>query len=97
MTLNKFVSHLHTVGCIIFGLYLIGSIAWHHTTDGFKNSDTLRYLMYTGVAFMVPLWGYQLWHFKEYKKENKEHLILWTALFVMAVIAIGYKGYRGLN
>ena len=83
MTLRKFLTYLNYTGSLLFILYLIGSIAWHHTMNGFKESDTLRYLMYV---------GYKLCHFKEFKSENVNRLVTLGILFVLAILFIIFKG-----
>ena len=92
MTLRKFLTYLNYTGSLLFILYLIGSIAWHHTMNGFKDSDTLRYLMYVGVFMMFPLVIYKMFHFKEFKSENKHNLITWGLLIVLAILFIIFKG-----
>jgi hypothetical protein len=92
MTLRKFLTYLNYTGSLLFILYLIGSIAWHHTMNGFKESDTLLYLMHVGVFMMFPLWIYKLCHFKEFKSENVNHLVTLGILFVLAILFIIFKG-----
>lgn len=92
MTLRKFLTYLSYAGGILFILYLIGSVAWHHTTYGFKNSDTLLYLMYVGVFMMFPLWIYKLCHFKEFKSENVNHLVAVGIMIVLTILFIIFKG-----
>lgn len=92
MTLRKFVTYLYYAGCLLVALYLIGSLAWHHTTFGFKNSDVLLYLMRVGVFMMFPLWIYKLCHFKEFKSENVNRLVTLGLLFVLAILFMIFKG-----
>ena len=92
MTLRKFLTYLSYAGGMLFILYLIGSAAWHHTMNGFKDSDTLRYLMYVGVFMMFPLWIYKLCHFKEFKSENMHLLVTWGLIIVLAILFMIFKG-----
>ena len=92
MTLRKFLTYLYGAGCLLFAMYLIGSLALYHTMYGFKESDALRYLMYVGVLILFPLEIYKLFHFKEFKSENKHNLITWGILIVLAIVLIIIKG-----
>jgi hypothetical protein len=92
MTLRIFVTYLYYAGCLLMGLYLIGSLAWHHTTYGFKDSDMLLYLMRVGAFMMFPLWIYKLCHFKEFKSENVKFLVTVGLIFVLGVLFIIFKG-----
>lgn len=92
MTLRKFLTYLNNAGGLLFILYLIGSLAFYHTMNGFKDSDILRYLMYVGVLMMFPLAIYKMFHFKEFKSENKHNLITWGLLIVLAILFIIFKG-----
>ena len=92
MTLRKFLTYLSYAGGMLFILYLIGSAAWHHTMNGFKDSDTLRYLMYVGVFMMFPLWIYKLCHFKEFKSENVNRLVLVGIMIVLTILFMVFKG-----
>ena len=92
MTLRKFLTYLSYAGGMLFILYLIGSVAWHHTMNGFKDSDVLRYLMYVGVLMMLPLIIYKLCHFKEFKSENKHRLVEWGLIILLAILFIIFKG-----
>ena len=92
MTLRKFLTYLNYAGCALFGLYMIVSLAWHHTTNGFKESDALRYLMYVGVLMMCPLAIYQLCHFKEFRSVNVHRLVLLGLLAVLAILFMVFKG-----
>lgn len=91
MTLRKFVTYLKNVGLIFFALYFIASLALYHTTDGFKQSDALGHLLHIGGLFLAPLVVYEFWHFREYKQENKERLILAGLMFVVALLFIIFK------
>ena len=92
MTLRKFLTYLNFAGGILFILYMIGGLAWHHTTYGFKDSDTLRYLMYVGVFMMLPLIIYKFCHFKEFKSENVNRLVAVGIMIVVAILFIFFKG-----
>lgn len=92
MTLRKFLTYLSYAGGILFVLYMLGSLAWYHTTNGFKHSDTLRYLMYVGVFMMFPLWIYKLCHFKEFKSENVNLLVTCGIIILLAILFIIFKG-----
>ena len=41
MDFRRFFTYLSNVGMVIFALYLVASIALHHTLYGFKHSNVL--------------------------------------------------------
>lgn len=92
MNIEKFTTYLAYVGLLFIVLELIGGLVIHHSTYGFKYSDTLRYLLYVGVFLQVPGWGYKLWHYNTYKEENKHRLITWGLLITIVVLFIIFKG-----
>ena len=88
MDFRRFFTYLSNVGMVIFALYLVASIALHHTLYGFKESNVLSWLMYVGSLLQVPLWVYQLLHFKQYKSENMERLMLISLIIFIGLIFV---------
>lgn len=91
MNTHKFCTYLSYAGCVLIALYLIASLAFHHTTYGFKHSDVLGYLLSLSLSFMIPLWSYKLYHFKAFKEENKDRIIHWVLLLIIATAFIIYQ------
>ena len=92
MNLAKFTTYLAYAGLVFIVLEILCGLVIYHSTYGFKYSDTLRYMLYLGVFLQVPLWGYQLWHFKAYKEANKHRLIEWVLLAALVVLFLIFKG-----
>lgn len=92
MTLKKFLTYLSYVGIGLFILYFVASMAFYHTTYGFKHSDALRYIMYLSVFMQSFFWVYKLWHFREYEEENQNRLQRIGVIVLLIVIFIIIKG-----
>ena len=88
MILNKFVTYLYYVGCVVLGIGVVGKLLTqlliYLPLEHMIHKNVLIYMMGIGMLMMVPLWIYKLCHFNEYKKENKDRLIT----FAMVVVGV---------
>ena len=92
MTLEKFITYLKNVGLIFVALSFIISLALFHNLNGFQHNNVLYYLLLLGVLMHLPLDFYKLWHFKEYKKDNKDLLIHIGIFAVLIILFVIIKG-----
>lgn len=88
MDFRRFFTYLSNVGIVIFALYLVASLALYHTHYGFKHSNVLSWLMHVGSLLQLPLWVYQLLHFKQYKPEHMERLMFISLIIFISLIFV---------
>lgn len=82
MTINKFVTYLYNVGCVVLGVGIIGKLLVRLSVLGFIHKNVFIFMGAIGILMMVPSWIYKLCHFNEYKKENKDRLISFAVITV---------------
>jgi membrane protease YdiL (CAAX protease family) len=91
MILNKFVTYLHNIGLVFVALSFIVSLALFHNLAGSTDNNILYHLLLFGVLMCLPLCFYKLWHFKQYKEDNKDTLIHWGIYAVMFILFLIFK------
>jgi len=90
--MKKCFTCLYWVGALGFITYFVLSLALSGSIHGFKYAEWLRLMLYCSFSLFLPLWGYKLYHYREYRRENRNRLM---AAAVMALIGIAFFLFRG--
>lgn len=84
--MKKFLSYLSTLGsiCVVIALILLL----------IGNYETFRYLLFIGVIIQFPYNCYKMWHWEEYKNENRFNSVFIHVLLaaIMILLLILFKG-----
>ena len=88
MILNKFVTYLYYVGCVVLGIGVVGKMLIRLPFLGFVHKNVFIYMTAVGILMLAPYWIYRLCHFNEFLKENKERLISFAVIIVGVLLMI---------
>ena len=88
MILNKIVTYLYYVGCVVLGIGVVGKMLIRLPFLDFIHKNVFIYMSAIGIFMMVPSWIYKLYHFNVYKKENKNRLITFAVIIVGVLLMI---------
>ena len=93
--LKKILSYLSHLGSVC----MIVAIAWVLIAEGSLNIGRFvpsRYLIIIGFLIQFPFSCYKMWHWEEYKNENRFNSVLihvlLAALLILALIVFEKKG-----
>ena len=93
--LKKILSYLSNLGSVC----IFVAIAWVLIAEGSLNIGRFvpsRYLLFIGTILTFPLGCYKMWHWEEYKNENRFYsvsiLVFLAALLILALIVFEKKG-----
>ncbi len=81
--MKKVLSNFHNAGLIIFVIGFVWSLVVRYGNMLTSYSEWANYLIYIGVFMAIPLMIYKLCHFKEYKNENINFLVLIAILVIL--------------
>ena len=92
MFLNKFVTYLYNVGCLVMGLGIAGKLLTQMLIylpwEQMIHKNVFIYMTAVGIFMMVPSWIYKLYHFNTFRSENKQRLLTFALVTVGVLIMI---------
>ena len=86
--MKKFLSYLSTLGsiCVLIALILLL----------IGNYEIYKYLLFIGIIIQFPYNCYKMWHWEEYKNENRFNSVfihvLLAAIMILLLILFEKKG-----
>lgn len=83
--MKKFLSYLSNFGSICVVIGIIWVIIAHHSLR-LGNFVPSRYLVLIGFMIQFPLSCYKMWHWEEYKNENRFNSVLIHVLLAAMLI-----------
>ena len=90
--MKKFLSYLSSLGiiCVLIALGLL------LMAEGNLRLVYYRYLLFIGMIIQFPYNCYKMWHWEDYKNENRFNSVfihvLLAALLILAMIIFEKKG-----
>ena len=92
MVLNKIVTYMYYVGCVIMGIGIVGKLLTqlliYLPLEHMIHKNVLVYITAVGIFMMVPSWIYKLYHFNTFRSENKQRLLTFALVIVGVLIMI---------
>jgi hypothetical protein len=88
MVLNKIVTYLYNVGCVVLGIGIVGKMLIRLPFLDFIHKNVFIYMTAVGIFMMVPSWIYKLYHFNTFRSENKQRLLTFALVTVGVLIMI---------
>ena len=83
--MKKYLDFLSTIG----GICILIAFVWVYIAEGSLRAYYYipsRYFLVIGILLELPFSCYKMWHWEEYKKENRVNVIIWHILFALLLL-----------
>ena len=83
--MKKYLNYL----CHIGSVCILTAFVWVIIAEGSLRAYYYipsRYFLTIGILFQIPFSCYKMWHWEEYKKENRVYVIIWHTVFALLLL-----------